>query len=124
MADRYFAAHDLNHTEARLLTLLNAQGGESTQEALSQKIYVDRTNVGRALKQLETKGCLTRSKDKVDKRANLVKLTKKGQKAIADIDKTRKKMANEFFGDLTEEQAQSIVETLQSTMKLGAGSEA
>ncbi len=118
MAERRFAALGLNHTESRLLNLLHQQGGKASQEALSQMIFIDRSNVGRALKRLETDGFVTRIKDVADKRANFVVLTQKGQSAVAEIERLRQSMADDFFGSLTDAQAQAILDSLQNAMNL------
>ncbi|MEJ7787147.1 MAG: MarR family transcriptional regulator [Solirubrobacteraceae bacterium] len=47
----------LNHTEARLLRMLDEEGGAATQDALSRRLAVDRSNAGRAFKRLEQAGC-------------------------------------------------------------------
>ena len=116
-AERYFSALGLNHTEARLLTLLGQQGGIATQDALSNLIFVDRSNTGRALQHLEQAGHIERRKDDADKRTKLVQITAKGQTTIADIARIRSKMAQDFFGDLTEDEAGSIVDLLSKALK-------
>jgi len=111
-AERCFSALGLNHTEARLLTLLRQQDGVVAQDALSNGLSVDRSNAGRALQRLEQDGYILRRKDGVDKRANLVQITPKGRKAVVEISRLRKKMAESFFGDLKEEDAGAIVDLL------------
>ncbi len=117
VAERSFSAIGLNHTEARLLTLLHEEGGAATQEALSNRIFVDRSNAGRALKTLEQKGYIERCKDDGDKRTNLVQITAKGCEAFTEISKLKNKMAQSFFGNLTNEEAGAIVETLGKVIK-------
>ena len=115
-AERYFSALGLNHTEARVLTLLGQQGGTATQDALSNLIFVDRSNAGRALHHLEQAGHIERRKDHADKRTNLVQITAKGQTTVANIVKIRREMAHSFFGDLTEDEAGSIVDLLSKAL--------
>jgi DNA-binding MarR family transcriptional regulator len=111
-AERCFSALGLNHTEARLLTLLRQQGGVTAQDALSNGLSVDRSNAGRALQRLEREGYILRCKDDSDKRANHVQITTKGRKAVAEISRLRKKMAQSFFGDLKEDEAGAIADLL------------
>lgn len=115
-AERYFSTLGLHHTEARLLTLLGQEGGTATQEALSNLIFVDRSNAGRALKHLEAGGYIERHQDKADKRTNLVHITAKGQTTVVELSKLRREMAQSFFGDLTEGEAGTIVEILQKAI--------
>lgn len=104
-AEHGFAVLGLNHTEARLLTILRGEGGAAPQDELSGRLHVDRTNAGRALKRLEQEGFVVRRKDDADRRMNSVQMTPKGRQAAADITKLKKKMAESFFGDLTEAEA-------------------
>ena len=111
-AERYFSTLGLNHTEARLLRLLSQEGGEATQDALSNLLFVDRSNAGRALKRLEQEGYIARRRDDADKRTNLVQMTPKGSEAVVEISKLREKMAQNFFGDLKEDEVGVIVDLL------------
>jgi len=116
VAERCFSVLGLNHTEARLLTLLHQQGGVAAQDALSNRLSVDRSNAVRALQRLEQEGYVLRRKDKTDKRANLVQMASKGRKAVSEISKLRKKMARTFFGNLTENQVAAIADTLKKEL--------
>jgi DNA-binding MarR family transcriptional regulator len=104
-ADRHFAALHLNHTEARLLSVLQRQGGAASQDVLSGALTVDRSNAVRALQHLQSAGYIRRKRDRADKRANLIQITAKGRKKVAAISRIRKKMARELFGKLTKKQA-------------------
>jgi len=115
-AEKSFASLGLNHTEARLLTLLHQNRGSAAQDELAGKLLVDRTNAGRALQRLEQQGYILRRKDDTDKRANLVRLTGKGRKAVGEIGKLRKKIVLRFFGDLKEAEAGMIVELLRKAL--------
>ncbi len=118
IGERYFATLGLNHTEARLLTLLQERGGVATQDALSDSLSVDRSNAGRALKALEQRRYLTRSQDSRDGRTKLVQITTRGRDTAADIQRLRLEMAQVFFGDLTQEQASSIADLLRGSIRL------
>ena len=115
-AERYFSALELNHTEARLLTLLDREGGTATQDTLSNLMFVDRSNAGRALQHLEQAGHIERRKDDADKRTNLVQITAQGQTTVAEISKLRREMAQSFFGALNADEAASIVELLSKAL--------
>lgn len=116
-AEKRLPALGLNHTEARLLTLLHQEGGAVAQDALSNMIFIDRSNVGRALKALEQGRYVIRRKDETDRRTNIVQISAKGRKAVSRIEKLRVEMARNFFGDLKKEDAGLIVDLLQKAMK-------
>jgi len=120
-AEHHFAALGLNHTEARLLTLLRDAGGAASQDALSGQLFIDRSNAGRALKRLEQDGSIVRRKDDADKRAYVVEMTAKGRKASAEIAKLRKGIAQNFFGDLREKDARAISDLLTTALAVEGG---
>jgi MarR family transcriptional regulator for hemolysin len=121
VGERAFARLGLNHTEARILSLLDRQDGVATQDALSAMLTIDRSNAGRALQGLEREEFVVRRKDEGDARTRLVRMTPKGREAAGEIAKIRGEMARTFFGDLTEEEAGAIVEHLVRSMKLELG---
>ena len=115
-AEQHFSSLGLNHTEARLLTLLHEENGVSTQDALSNMLSVDRSNAGRALKSLEQTGYISRRENEENKKTKLVQITPQGRKVVDEIAKLRKKMAQSFFGDLNEKEAGVIVELFQKVI--------
>jgi DNA-binding MarR family transcriptional regulator len=115
-AEQNFSAIGLNHTEARLLTVLYQEKGLATQDALSNRLFVDRSNAGRGLKRLEQKGYIERRENEGNKKTKIVELTVKGRKAVIEISKLRKKMAQGFFGDLKEAEAGEIAGLLQKAL--------
>jgi DNA-binding MarR family transcriptional regulator len=115
-AERSYAFVGLNHTEARLLKMLADEGGAATQDALSRRLFVDRSNAGRAFKRLEQAGYVGRRKDDADNRTNLVDITPKGREAAAEVNRLGDEMARTFFGDLTEAEADTIVTLLRKAL--------
>jgi MarR family transcriptional regulator, transcriptional regulator for hemolysin len=111
-AERHFSALGLNHTEARLLTLLCQAEGRAAQDALSNGLSVDRTNAGRALQRLERDGYILRRTAGADRRAKLVEITPKGRAAVLRISRLRKEIARSFFGGLEQDEATVIVNLL------------
>jgi DNA-binding MarR family transcriptional regulator len=115
-AERSYAPLGLNHTEARLLKMLDDEAGATTQDALSRRLFVDRSNAGRAFKRLEQAGYVRRRKDDADSRSNLVDITPKGRKAAADVNRLSDEMARSFFGDLTDADAATVVALLRKVL--------
>jgi DNA-binding MarR family transcriptional regulator len=115
-AERVYASLGLNHTEARLLSMLDDEAGAPTQDALSSRLHVDRSNAGRAFKRLEQAGYVARRKDDADSRTNLVDITPKGRKAAAEVNQLSDEMARTFFGDLTEADAATVVTLLRKAL--------
>lgn len=117
LGERCFASLGLNHTEARLLTALHEQGGTATQEKLSSLMFIDRSNAGRGLKGLEQAGFVRRRLASDDRRTRSVEITPKGAQAVKDIARLRSALASTFFGDLTEEDAGTIVALFRRALR-------
>lgn len=116
LAERSFAAIGLSHTEARLLTVLHAMGGEARQDELSDQILIDRSNATRALKRLEDRGMIVRSRAQSDGRANQVEISRSGRLAVRRISTLKKAMAESFFRDLSEADAAAIIDLLRPAL--------
>ncbi|MDC3347196.1 MarR family transcriptional regulator [bacterium] len=117
LAERYFSKIGLNHTEARLLTLLSQEGGTATQDRLSGLLFVDRSNAGRALKRLERDRYVIRKKDDSDKRTNLVEIDARGRDAIGEISKLKSEIVKNFLGNLSDQNAATIVNMLEKATR-------
>lgn len=115
-AERQFAKLGLNHSEARILILLEQEEGTATQDTLSSQLFVDRSNAGRALKSLEHSGHITRKKDETDKRTNMVHLTALGKDTILEIQKLKQGIIDGFFGTLSEKEAGHVVTLMKKVM--------
>ncbi len=122
-AERGFAALGLNHTEARLLAMLVGEPGPTAQEALSRRISVDRSNIGRAFKRLEQAGYVTRRRDEADSRTNLVDITPAGREAAAEVNRLRSELASSFFGGLSKAEAATIVKLLRKATVSSPGTQ-
>lgn len=116
LAESYFAAMGLNHTEARLITLLTQAGGMSAQDVLSNQLLIDRSNAGRALQKLEKQGYIQRQPSQNDKRTNQVSLTTKGQATAKEIERIAKQMATAFFAPLNQDDARHLLSVLEKLM--------
>jgi MarR family transcriptional regulator for hemolysin len=116
-AERAFAPLGLNHTEGRLLSMLEGEGGAATQDSLSRRLTVDRSNAGRAFKRLEAAGYVERRRDDADARAYLVGITPKGREAAAEVDRLRGEIARTFFEELSEADAARAIALLTAAAR-------
>lgn len=74
-----------------------------TQDDLSTYLYIDKSATARAIKSLEEKGYIIRSKDSVDKRCNRVYLTEKARSHEDEIKKRIFKWSQFLTEDMDEE---------------------
>jgi DNA-binding MarR family transcriptional regulator len=116
LAERSFAALRLNHTEARVLTLLAKHGGSATQDTLSNQLNVDRSNAGRALSRLEADGLVVRRKHESDARAKLVEISEAGKAAVERIGELREEIAKDLLGGLSGSELRTISDLLSRSI--------
>ena len=119
IGERGFAKLGLNHTEARILSLLLEVSEAPTQDALSNRLTVDRSNAGRAMKALEQRGLIAREKGTADGRTYTVQLTGDGAQIAAHIDQMRTEMAKTLFPSLTDAEADTLIAHLESGVSVG-----
>ena len=50
LAEQNFSKVGLNHTEARILSILSQSSGQAGQDDITKRMNIDRSSVGRALK--------------------------------------------------------------------------
>jgi len=113
----YLVSSGFSPTEARLLTLIINHGGPISQDELSSKIHLDRTNVGRGLKKLEQQGYVTRLRDEKDRRANFVTATPNAKKEASKIHKIRIQAADDFLGHLNSADVNSLTNSIKKVLK-------
>jgi MarR family transcriptional regulator for hemolysin len=116
-ADKAFATVGLNHTEARLLTLLQQAGGSAPQDHLAAQMFIDRTNAGRALKALERRALVRRRSHETDKRANVVAITTAGRAAVRALGRVRRSIARDLFSGLTVQEADAAATLLEKALR-------
>jgi len=114
-----FAKLGLNHTEARILSLLVGYSEAPTQDALSNRLTVDRSNAGRAMKSLEQRGLVAREKHVTDGRTYVVRLTDEGREVARQIEQMRTGMAQELFPQLSDVQADALIAQLEQAIAVG-----
>ena len=80
IVDKELAIYGVTHSDARLITLLCTDYPKGcSQDELSMKVGIDRTNVGRSIKKLHQMGYLSKEKDAQDGRSYIIKISGKGK---------------------------------------------
>ena len=75
--------------------------GSCSQVALSEAVRVDRTSIVQLIDELEAKGLVKRTVNRTDRRAHLVKITRKGRAAVLAADARAQDADAEFLQPLT-----------------------
>jgi len=108
--------YDVTSAEYSFLMALYRKDGV-TQDELSSYLYIDKSATARAIKSLEDKGYIMRSKDHLDKRFNRVFLT---EKAKACKDEIREKVwswSNFLREGINEQDIDTVVSVLETMVK-------
>jgi len=82
MNEHVLSVLQLSPRELGILRIIDSEG-PLTQQALGKKHSVDRSTVVQIIDDLEQRQLVTRVANKVDRRSNLLYLTKRGQKTLS-----------------------------------------
>jgi MarR family transcriptional regulator, lower aerobic nicotinate degradation pathway regulator len=94
------------------LTVLR-EGGESTQQALSTTLQIDRTNLVGLLNELEADQLIERRRSSEDRRRHIVELTAAGANVLAKVEAALTAVEDEVLGGLDAEQRETLYSLLQ-----------
>ncbi len=111
-----YSLKEFNITSAEYSFLLYLYRKDSaTQDELSSYLYIDKSATARAVKSLEQKGYVTKSKDDRDKRFNRIILTDKAKKHEDEI-RQRILRWGEFLTEGLDEETIDIILTVLENM--------
>lgn len=94
------------------LTLL-AEIAPATQQALAQRLAIDRTNLVGLLNELESAGLLARRRDAADRRRHIVELTEAGRETLDRAERALEAAEAEVLGALSGVERCQLYELLQ-----------
>ncbi|MEV6843957.1 MarR family transcriptional regulator [Actinoplanes sp. NPDC051411] len=80
-----------------------------TQRQIADLLHVTPRNITKLVDALEQDGFVTRTSHATDRRAVLVRLTKKGEAAAARMESEANALAHELFGDLSPADVTTVV---------------
>ncbi len=98
--DRGLATRDLTRARANLLWEV-AQSGPTTQRDVAARLRVTPRNVTALVDALEETGFVARTEHETDRRATLVRLTDKGEAAVARMNAEADDLAGTIFSGLS-----------------------
>jgi MarR family transcriptional regulator, lower aerobic nicotinate degradation pathway regulator len=119
MADRALEPLELTVKHFGVLTFLRGyeaesdrQGGSFSQQAIGERLRIDRTTMVALIDDLERKGYVKRERNPDDRRAYVITLTTAGRRAQSRAEKALDAHALEFFGQLSEPERQELYRLL------------
>ena len=113
-ADKFFGRYGITGTQFNILKMLREFEKEGlSQQELSQKLVVTKSNVVGLIDRMERNGYVQRKSHPTDRRFNLLDLTAKGKKLVDELEVLYFKKINEFMNALPEQQKQSVITALE-----------
>ncbi|WP_339147137.1 MULTISPECIES: MarR family transcriptional regulator [unclassified Sutcliffiella] len=106
----------ISQTRLELLALLY-QFDEISQSDLQKKMNIDGAAITRHVKQLESKGMVSRRRKSVDNRIILVHLTEQGRERIESSKKEKERFIKEMFANISEEKRLVLKDVLLQMQK-------
>lgn len=110
--DSVYADSDIGHGPRRFLVEITMNPGH-TQEAISERLLMDKTTTARAVKQLEQLGYITRRRDERDRRRYRLNPTAKGEAMLPLALETRKRAHKALSDGLSENDLKKAAEILR-----------
>ncbi len=109
----FFRRYDLTEAQFNVLFLLKHKKCDLTQSALSLRLVVTRASVTSVLDKLEEKGLVERVNVPGNRRIYHVRLTKKGQALIDEIEPFYREEVHDLLKDLTEKDCKALIRSLE-----------
>lgn len=114
-ADKFFGKYGITGTQFNILKMLREFEAEGlSQQELSQKLVVTKSNVVGLIDRMEKSGYVRRKAHPTDRRFNLLGLTAKGRKLVDELEVLYFKKINELMSDLPEQQKQAVITALEN----------
>lgn len=101
----------VNPRQTAILFELRREGAMS-QQALSEVLDIDPSNLVGLLNFLEEEGFLLRRRDPTDRRRHMVEISQRGVRLLGEIEQAAKQVEDEFFGALSLEERDQLRELL------------
>jgi DNA-binding MarR family transcriptional regulator len=112
LANERLAPSGITGRKFGVLTLL-ARDGELSQQAIGERLRIDRTTMVAMVDALEEAGLVRRERDPSDRRAYAVKLTPKGRARQRRAAETLDNARDEFFAPLSIREREQLLALLK-----------
>ena len=109
ISGRFFRENYSSEAHFNLLITLARSDGPVTQNELSQKLLVDKSNITGLLDKLEALGQIKRNKVPGDRRSYHVTLTNAGRELVEGLDVLYSSMVQQVMSAFTEEECEQFV---------------
>jgi len=115
-AGEFLHPYDLTDVQFNALMLLAHQSGSQeglSQAQLSEMMLVNRANITSLIDRMEKAGFVVRTADASDRRYNIVKLTSRGKKLLAQVEPLYAKEIKKIMASLKEAEQKRLIAMLE-----------
>jgi DNA-binding MarR family transcriptional regulator len=115
-ADEFFRRFGLTDVQFNLMILLHHQSGTKgglSQAHLSGMMLVNRANITSLIDRMEKAGFVVRTAEPEDRRYNVVKLTTRGRKLLAQVEPLYVKEVKKIMATLGEAEQKRLITMLE-----------
>jgi len=114
LSDRFFSQFGLTDAQFNILMILNDYGGEGmSQQELSERLIVTKSNMVGLIDRLEKTGHVKRRSHPTDRRSYQVMLTAKGGEMVEKVKKSYFREVDRMMGVLTDSQKRSLILSME-----------
>jgi MarR family transcriptional regulator, lower aerobic nicotinate degradation pathway regulator len=114
------AAFDLTPLQYSLLTAL-ARRGTADQTTLAAEVMLDRTTTTGALKRLQSRKFIERTVDSRDRRAQMCRLTRSGERLLGRIEASARAAHHETLEGLSKTEQKRFIAMMQKVVAARVG---
>lgn len=114
-SDRFFSKYGVTTTQYNIIKTLEGFNNEGlSQQELSQKLVVSKSNVVGLIDRLEKAGYVKRESHPKDRRQYVLHLTAKANELIKRVDTVYFKKVQELMGHLSQSKKQTLINCLET----------
>jgi len=110
--NKELAQYDLSSSQFLVMLILD-HTDDAHQETVSHELHLDKATITRAVNKLMKQGYVTREVDPTDKRAYVLKITKKGRKLVPEIRKVLDQTSRIFLAGFTTQEKAIALDLLK-----------
>ncbi len=114
------ARHGVSEAASAPLIWIDRLGPNTRQNTLAEAVGIEGASLVRLIDELEASGLVTRVPDASDRRANVVTLTDKGRRIVADVNTDLMLLRRQVFAGLSDSQIDSALKTFAAIKRAAA----
>jgi DNA-binding MarR family transcriptional regulator len=99
-----------------VLVLLDASGPLS-QQAIGQRLYIDRTTMVHIVDDLEKRGLAVRAKNPADRRKHAVSITEPARKVVAEAGRMADSVQEQYLAPLSQNERRQLLQLLKRLLR-------